>query len=136
MTPDWRSGSSRCPGSGTRLVPGTYVVRKVEESDRPKWEGWDQVEEERGDFEATQGHRDSLGQWEQEQGQEKEELVCPIFQRRWLSPIARGTSRPHRLSDIPQPSWDRVLQLRRDIQTLPVELDRKLDLLEEAGAFG
>lgn len=53
-----------------------------------------------------------------------------------LLPTVGGTSRTHRLRDIPQSSWDRVPQLRRDIQTLQVELDRELDLLEEAGAFG
>jgi ribosomal protein L37AE/L43A len=79
-------------------VPRTYVVRKIEESDRAKWEGWAQVEEERGDFEAAQGHRDFLRQWEQEKGQEKEELVCPVCQRRWLKLTARGI-RPSRVSD-------------------------------------
>jgi hypothetical protein len=80
--------------------------------------------------------RDSLRQWEKEQGRPMEELVCPICQRRWLKPTARGTSRLHTRWDIPQPSWDRVRQLRKDIQVLQVELDRELHRLEEEGDPG
>lgn len=58
-------------------------------------------------------------------------MVCPICRRRWLKPTARGTSRPHTGWDIPQPSWDRVHQLRKDFQALEAELDRELDLLED-----
>lgn len=58
-----------------QLVPRTYVVSKVEESDPAKWEGWAQAEEERGDFEAAQGHRDSLRQWVVEQGEDAPTLL-------------------------------------------------------------
>lgn len=82
-------------------MPRTYIVRKVDESDRAKWEGWAQEEGERGEFDMAQLTRDTLRKWEQEQGQEREELVCPICQRRFLRPTARvplgstldGTSR-------------------------------------------
>jgi hypothetical protein len=121
---------ARCPGSGLQMVYRTYQVRQIDESDRAKWEGWAQAEEERGEFDMAQATRDSLKRWESEQGQEKEELVCPICQRRFLQPTARGTSRPHTRWDVPQPSWDRVHQIRRDIQALEAELDRQLDMLE------
>jgi hypothetical protein len=111
------------------MVYRTFQIRQIEESDRAKWEGWAQAEEERGDFEAAQGHRDFLEQWEKEQGQD-EELVCPICGSPWVKPTARGTSRPHTRWDVPQPSWDRARQLRKDIQALEAELDRDLDLLE------
>jgi hypothetical protein len=66
-----------------------------------------------------------------EQGQETGVLVCPVCDSRWLSPTARGTSRPHRRWGERQPSWDRVHQRRRDIQTLPGELDQELEMLEQ-----
>jgi hypothetical protein len=122
---------SRCPGSGLQLVSRTYLVRQIEESERAKWEGWAQAEEERGEFEAAERRRDFLRRWEEEQGQDKEQLVCPICGSRWLKPTGRGTSRPHTRWDVAQPSWDRVRQLRKDIQVLQGELDRELDLLED-----
>ncbi|MHB8394344.1 MAG: hypothetical protein ACYDC5_07560 [Candidatus Dormibacteria bacterium] len=112
------------------MVYRTYQIRQVEESDLAKWEGWAQAEEERGEVQAAQGTRDFLRQWDADQGQEKEELACPICGSRWLTPTARGTSRPHTRWDVSQPSWDRVRQLRKDIQALQAELDRELDLLE------
>ncbi|MGC2191256.1 MAG: hypothetical protein WA751_02865 [Candidatus Dormiibacterota bacterium] len=66
MSPDWRMGSSRCPGSGTQLLARTYVIRKVEESDRAKWEGWAHAEEERGEFDMAQMPRDTRRKWEAE----------------------------------------------------------------------
>jgi hypothetical protein len=118
------------------MVYRTYQVQQIEESDRAKWAGWAQAEEEPGEFEEAQATRDFLRRWEAEQGQDKEELVCPICERRWLQPTARGTSRPHTRWDVPQPSWDRVHQIRQDIQALQVELDRPLELVEEANAVG
>jgi hypothetical protein len=47
---------------------------------------------------------------------------------------ARGTARPYTRRDVPQPSWDRLRQLPKDIQAVQAELDRALDLLEEEGA--
>ena len=105
------------------MVYRAYQVRQIEVSDRAKWESWAHAEKERGDFEEAQGARDFLKKWEAEQGQEKEELVCPICQRRFLQPRARGTSRPHTGWDVLQPSWDRVRQLRNDIQALEADLD-------------
>ena len=112
-------------------MPRTYVVRKVEESDRAKGEGWARAEEERGEFDMAQMTRANLRKWEQEEGQEREELACPICQRQSLTPTARGTSRTHTRWDVPQPSWDRVRQIRKDIQELQAELDRELDRLED-----
>lgn len=56
-------------------MPRTYVVRRIEESDRAKWEGWAEAEEERGDFEAARGHRDFLRQWAVEQGEDGPTLL-------------------------------------------------------------
>ena len=74
--------------------------------------------------------RDNLRRWEQEEGQAREELVCPICQRPFLVPTAKGTSRTHTRWDVPQPSWDRVRQIRKGIQEMQAELDRELDRLE------
>lgn len=112
-------------------MPRTYIVRKVEESDRAKWEGWALAEEERGEVDMAQMTRDNLRKWEQEEGQERAELVCPICQRRFLVPTARGMYRTHNRWDIPRPSWERVRQIRKDIQELQAELDRELDRLED-----
>lgn len=60
VSPDWRTGSSRCPGSGTQLVSRTIVIRQVEESDRAKWEGWAHAEEDRGEFDMAQTTRGTL----------------------------------------------------------------------------
>jgi 8-oxo-dGTP pyrophosphatase MutT (NUDIX family) len=57
-----------------------------------------QVEHEFEGVQYSQEEDYFLRQWEQEQSQEKEELVCPICERRWLSPTASGTSPPHWLS--------------------------------------
>lgn len=55
--------------------------------------------------------------------------------------VERGTRLPHLAApvrthtrrDIPQPSWDRLRQIRKDIQALQSELERELDRLEEEG---
>lgn len=98
------SADPRCRGSGMKMVTRTYRVRQIEESDRAKWEGWAQAEEARGEFDMAQMTRESLRQWEKEQGQEKEELVCPVCQRQWLGqppvapldPTHGGTCLSHR----------------------------------------
>ena len=69
--------------------------------------------------------------WEAEQGQENGVLVCPVCECSWLSPTARGTSRPYRRWGERQSSRERVRQLRRDIQTLQGELDQELEMLQE-----
>ena len=119
---------SRCPGSGMKMVPRTYRVRNIEGSDRAKWA---QAEEARGELDMAEMTRESLRQWEREQGQEKEALVCPVCGNSWLTPTARGTSRPHRRGGQHEPSWDRVRQLRAAIQTLQSELDQELEALED-----
>jgi hypothetical protein len=116
-----------------QLVPRTHVVRKVEERDRAKWEGWAQAEEELGEFDMAQMTRATLRKWKQDEGQEREELVCPICERRFLVPTTKGASRTHTRRDPPQPSWDRVRRIRKDIQELQTELDREPDRLEEDG---
>jgi hypothetical protein len=68
---------------------------------------------------------------EQEEGQEREELVCAVCQRRFLVLTAKGTSRTHTRWDVPQSSWHRVRQIRMDIQALEAERNRELDRLEE-----
>jgi hypothetical protein len=52
-------------------VVRTFVVRKVQENDRAKWEGWAQAEEEPGEVEMAQMTRDTLRKWEQEGGRER-----------------------------------------------------------------
>ncbi|HUY25468.1 MAG TPA: hypothetical protein VMV09_09235 [Candidatus Saccharimonadales bacterium] len=74
--------------------------------------------------------RASLRTWESEHGQESEVLACPVWGNSFLSPTAKGTSRPHRRWVVPQASRDRVRELRRDVAALQSELDQALDLLE------
>lgn len=111
-------------------MPRSYTVRKIEDSDRAKYESWVEAADAHGGSDGAEMTRESLRQWEREQGLEKEALVCPVCGRSWLSPTARGTSRPHSRWDVPKPSWDRVRQLRGAIQALEAELDRELDGLE------
>lgn len=121
---------SRCPGSGMQMVPRNYVIRSIEPADREK-NAWRVARaEEDGNFEEAEAIKRSFEEWEREQGQTRERLVCPICGDAWLSPTARGTSRPHARRDIEQPSWDRVRQLRENIKALEVELDRILQALE------
>jgi hypothetical protein len=112
------------------MVSRTYTVRKIEPADRAKNERFVEWAEARGDMEQAQAYRESLAQWETQQGQEKEKLVCAVCGTPWLSPTARGTARPHRRHDVEEPSWDKVRLLRKDIQALQTELDRVIDALE------
>ncbi|HUY24338.1 MAG TPA: hypothetical protein VMV09_03410, partial [Candidatus Saccharimonadales bacterium] len=121
----------RCPGSGMKMVPRTYRVRQIEETDRVDSEWRAERAEARGDLEEAQIIRSALKRWESEQGQEREELIFPVCESRWLSSTARGTSRPHRRWGQHEPSWNRVRQLRADIQTLQAELDKELEALED-----
>ena len=114
-----------------RMVPQTYAIRTVEDADRAKNARFIANAEARGDLEDAQFYKESLAEWERDQGQEREHLVCPICRSSWLTPTASGTSRPHRRYDIDQPSWDKVRRLRKEIQELEAELDRVLDALGE-----
>lgn len=111
-------------------MPRTYTVRNVEDGDRATFERWAAAAAARGDADEAEMTRESLREWEREQGQQRESLVRPVCGWLCLSPTARGTSRPHRRWDVPKPSWGRVRQLRGDIQALDAELGRELDGLE------
>jgi len=106
------------------------VIRQIEEADRQEYAHRIASAEARGELDEAQAWRKAFADWEREQGQERERLVCPICGSIWLAPTAKGTSRPHRRYDISAASWDRVRELRADIQTLQAELDRLLDELE------
>jgi hypothetical protein len=120
----------RCPGTGIGMVSTTYEIRKLEPSDRADLDWRARRAEARGDHEEAAGYRESILEWEKEQGQERERLVCAVCRSPWLKPTAAGTARPHRRDDIAQPSWGNVRQLRKEIQILQAELDRVLDKLE------
>jgi hypothetical protein len=113
-----------------RMVSRTYVIRSIDPVDRAK--NGRQVEnaELRGDLDEVQIIKDSFAQWEKDQGQERERLVCAVCGSIWLAPTSRGTARPHRRDDVEQPTWDKVRLLRKEIQVLQAELDRVLEALE------
>jgi len=113
------------------MVPRTYRLRPLEDSDRAETESRVERAEARGDVEGAQIFREALQQSEAEQGQARDALVCPVCEISWLTPTSRGTSRPHRRWGQHEPSWDRVRQLRADIQTLQSELGKELEALEE-----
>jgi predicted RNA-binding Zn-ribbon protein involved in translation (DUF1610 family) len=119
----------RCPGGGTQLVTRTYTVRKIEPEDRARWARFAQDARDRGDLEEAEGYERSLAEWEKEQGQQREQLVCPVCGNSHV-PTSRGTSRPHRRTGANQPTWEKARQLREDIQVLQAELDRVLEALE------
>jgi len=86
--------------------------------------------EANGDDEMVQIIANSFAQWEHEQGQKRERLVCAICESIWLKPTSSGDARPHRRDDFERPTWDTVRRLRNEIQALQAELDRVLDALE------
>jgi len=112
------------------MVLRTYEIRKITDDDRAKYTMWIERCEARGDYEEAEGHRQFLANWEREQGESRERLVCAVCGSHWLSPTLKGTARRHRRDDSGGPSWDRVRQLRKDIQALQGELDRQLEALE------
>ena len=73
--------------------------------------------------------RQGFEEWEAEQGQTREQLVCPICGDAWLTPTSKGTARPH-AGGKPTEGWDAVRQLRDDIKTLEAELHKVLRSLE------
>ncbi len=112
------------------MVSRIYKIRAIEPADLAKNERFIEWAKARGDVDQAQAYRDSLAEWEKEQGQEREQLVCAVCGSPWLTPTARGTSRPHRRHDVEQPSGDKARQLRKEIQALEAELDRVLNALE------
>lgn len=112
------------------MVPRSYQIRHIGEADRADNAWRIERAEARGDPEEAQILKDVFAEWEQEQGQTRERLVCAVCGDPWLSPTAKETARPHRRRDVAAPSWDRVRELRQDIQTLQAELERVLEALE------
>jgi hypothetical protein len=119
-----------CPGSGVRLVSRTYTVRNVSDADRAKYARWAAAAESRGDPDEARSYRQSLTEWEKDQGQKREAHVCAVCGDPWLVPTAAGTARRHRRHDGEAVTWDRVHQIRKDIAALQEELGRVLDRLE------
>src|SRR5207237_3534144 len=99
-------------------------------SDRVDHERQIKSAEARGDYEEAQIIKETFAQWEKKEGQQEEKLVCPVCGDPLLVPTAKGTSRPHTPHNWALPPWDRVRQLRKDIETLHAELDRVLESLE------
>jgi hypothetical protein len=60
-----------------QLVPRTSVVRKIEASDRAKWEGWAQAQEERGQFDMAQMTRDNLRKWSRRRARRERSWSVP-----------------------------------------------------------
>src|SRR5688500_11498155 len=102
------SSDLRCPGSGMRMVPLTYTVRQIEPGDRAKYARFAQNARDRGDPEEAADYEKSLGEWEREQGEERDRLACPVCGDSLLVPTSRGTSRPHRRSGFDRPSWEKA----------------------------
>jgi hypothetical protein len=113
-----------------QMVSRTYVIRNIEPADREKNALRITRAEERGDAEEAEIIKRHFDDWEREQGQTREQLVCAICGDVWLTPTGKGTARPHARRDMEEPTWDKVRQIRKDIQTLEAELDRLLQALE------
>ena len=113
-----------------QMVSRTYVIRNIEPADREKNALRITRAEERGDLDEAEIIKRHFDEWEREQGQTREQMVCAVCGDVWLTPTGRGTARPHARRDLEQPSWDRVREIRKDIQTLEAELDRLLQALE------
>lgn len=124
------SASPACPGTGVRLVPRTYKVQEVTDADREQYARFERYATERGDADEADYYRSVIPKWESEVGQEREVLVCAVCGRTSLSPSRAGTARRHQRSDVEAPSWDRVYQLRKEINALNEELDRVLAQLD------
>ena len=122
---------SRCPGSGARMIFRTYVVRRIEAGDRAEHALRLGRAEARDDPDDCLMLQRDFEEWERDQGQSRERLVCAVCGDAWLTPTARGTSRPHARRDTERATWDQVRQVRRDIGTLEAELDRLLHALED-----
>ena len=110
------------------MVSRTYTIRTIEGEDRVKNERMIQSAKRRGDLEDAESYDKAFRQWENEQGEEREMLVCAVCGDRWLKPTTSGRARPHRQSGRDQPSWDKVRQL--GIESLQAEVHRPLEALE------
>jgi hypothetical protein len=113
-----------------RMVAQAYVIRKIDTEDRAKNARWIAHAQLRGDPEEVAVLEAAFAEWERDQGQERERLVCAVCESSWLSPTASGTARAHRRLDGALPSWDRVRRIQKEIRTLQAELDRLLEALE------
>jgi hypothetical protein len=113
-----------------QMVSRTYQLRHIEPADREENTRRATRARERGDDEEAEIIERLFEEWERDQGQQRERMVCAVCGDAWLTPTARGTARPHTRRDVDQPSWDKVRQIRQDIKTLEAELDRLLLGLE------
>jgi hypothetical protein len=111
-------------------VPRTYKVRPVTDADREQYARFERYAIERGDADEAEYYRSVIPKWESEVGQEREALVCAVCGRTSLSPTRAGTARRHQRWGSETPSWDRVYQLRKEINALNEELDRVLAQLD------
>ena len=124
------NSSPPCLGSGVRMVSRSYTVSAPSAADREKFERFARAAQTRGDSEEAEAYRETISNWEKDQGQTREVLVCAVCGDRWLSPTAKGTARRHQRRDGEEASWDRVRQVRKDLAALQEELDRLLASLE------
>ena len=112
------------------MVARSYIVTTPTAADREKYARFTRAAEARGDSEEADSYREAIANWERDQGQSREVLVCAVCGDTWLSPTAKGTARRHQRRDGEAASWDRVRQVRKDLAALQAELDRLLVSLE------
>ena len=112
-----------------QLVSRRFVVRPIEPSDRERHASRLTAALNRADAEEAEVIRRHFEQWEKEQGQSREQLVCPVCGDGLLTPTVRRTSRPHKRRK-PADRWAAVYDLRSQIKTLEAELDRLLASLD------
>lgn len=120
----------RCPGTGVRMIPRSFRIREITASDREENALRIVKAEERGDHDEAAAIRNAFAKWESEQGHDEERLTCAVCGDWWLTPTRSSTTRPHRRSVANEPTWDKVRQLRKQINALQHELDRLLEALE------
>jgi hypothetical protein len=109
------------------MVPRTYEIRQITQEDRAKWNRFAEHAEARGELEEAQLWRDGIIEWEREQGETREKMVC-VACGRDVEPTSSGMARRHRRWDTP--NWDTVHNLRTQIRALEEELDRVLKEIE------
>lgn len=96
------------------MLSRKYIIRHVEAHDRALQVRRMERAEAGGDPEEVREIADSYAQWEKEQGEVRERLVCAVCGSIWLSPTANGLARPHRRDDeTEKPTWDKVRSLRK-----------------------
>ena len=72
------------------MVARSYTVHAIVAADRERYERWTKAAEARGDADEAESYRESLAEWEKEQGHEREALVCAVCGDSWLTPTAKG----------------------------------------------